>query len=104
MVSYYLQPTPLQIFLGPSVVGLKAYIFGGELVQKGPTDNQVDVIEVGNESGKGKRIQYDVYVLTVSTEPSVQTIHVQAEAPIPRLYSQHNSRRKHLEFLRSQWP
>lgn len=34
-----------------SVVGQKAFVFGGELIPREPIDNLVDVVDVGNTSG-----------------------------------------------------
>ena len=35
-----------------SAVGQKIFIFGGELLPREPVDNQMDVVDVGRESGK----------------------------------------------------
>ena len=35
-----------------SVVGQKAYIFGGELIPREPVDNRVDVIDLDTKPGK----------------------------------------------------
>ena len=34
-----------------SVVGQKAFIFGGELVPRQPVDNRLDVVQLGSERG-----------------------------------------------------
>ncbi|OAA54625.1 Kelch repeat protein [Cordyceps fumosorosea ARSEF 2679] len=53
-----------------TVVGQKAYIFGGELIPRQPVDNKFDVVEIfpGNNS-------------------SAQTVPAPTEAPIPRVGS-----------------
>lgn len=35
-----------------SVVGQRAFIFGGELVPREPVDNRVDVVNLGADQGK----------------------------------------------------